>query len=55
MEHSDPIPNKKKKKKKLVKKYKSERAKAVPKDSENTYSIYHLKIGEATNDLDDSK
>ena len=54
MEHSDPIPNKKKKKK-LVKKYKSESAKAVPKDCENSYGVYHLKIGEATHDLDDSK
>ena len=53
MEHSDPIP--KKKKEKLVKKRKSESAKADPKDCENTYGIEHFKIGEATHDSNDSK
>ena len=40
---------------KLVKKRKSESAKADPKDCENYYGIDHLKIGEDTHDLDYSK
>ena len=41
--------------KKLVKKRKSESAKADPKDCENTYGIDCLKIGEATHDSYDPK
>ena len=36
-----------------MKKRKIESAMAYPKYCENTYSIDHLKIGEATHDLDD--
>ena len=53
MEHSDTIT--KKRKEKLAKRRNSESAKLDPEDCENTYGIDHLKIGEATHDLDDSK
>ena len=49
------IPFSRKRRLKLVKKRKSESAKADSKDFENNYGIDHLKIGEATHNLDDFK
>ena len=54
MEHGDPIPNKNKREK-LAKKRKSEISKADPEECENTYGIYHFKIGEAKHDSNESK
>ena len=44
-----------KRREKLAKNCKSESAKSDPEDVGNTYGIYHLKIGEAKHDSDDSK